>query len=604
MTATLPSTSDTPRARGQLASVVDVSRQVWALAGRHRAPLRRCLVIRVPLALLSAVQVLLVVVAIERVRTASLTSTAAWWIAGGVTATAAVQLGLAVAGNRMAWLHCYLFGGELRVRLLDRARALPVAYHSRHQAGETTMVLTGDVTRVENFVGWSLPVLVGDIALPLSVLAVLAVLDLRMAAATALSVVLALPALAWTQRRLAAFTEAHRDLHGQTVARVVEYVQGIAVVRAFNLAGERQASFKAATDALHANMVRLLRTVSPTYAVFTTVLQLGIAVTLAAVAYLLFGGQLDAGTAVVFLVLAVRVYEPLFDIAGQVEPVPQVAASLARIHALLDAPCEPVPTVTRPIEAYDLTLEAVDFSYGAAPVLVDVGFAVPARTMTAIVGPSGAGKSTILGLLARLYRPGEGSVRIGGVDLREVSEGDLYDAVGVVFQDAYLFGGNVRDNIAAGRPDASDDELVAAARAAGCHDDIAALVAGYDTSVGEAGQTLSGGERQRVTLARALLKRAPVLLLDEVTAAVDPSTERVVTEALDRLRATTTIVVVSHRLATVRSADQIVVLDGGRVVGRGTHDELVVAGGLYARWVADRERVAGWRLTSTSRCGD
>ncbi len=160
------------------------------------------------------------------------------------------------------------------------------------------------------------------------------------------------------------------------MARVVEYVQGIAVVRAFNLAGERQASFKAAMDALHTNMVRLLGTVSPTYAVFTTVLQLGIAVTLAAVAYLLFGGQLDAGTAVVFLVLAVRVYEPLFDIAGQVEPVPQVAASLAAAHALLDAPCEPGARRHPADRGLRLALEAVDFSYGAAPVLVDVGFAI------------------------------------------------------------------------------------------------------------------------------------------------------------------------------------------------------------------------------------
>ena len=301
-----------------------------------------------------------------------------------------------------------------------------------------------------------------------------------------------------------------------------------------------------------------------------------------------------------FLVLAVRVYEPLFDIAGQVEPVPQVAASLARIHALLDAPCEPGARRHPADRGLDLALEAVDFSYGAAPVLVDVGFAVPARTMTAIVGPSGAGKSTILGLWP---------VSTG-------RERDRYVSAGSTCGRCPRPTCTTQSASCSRTPTSSGATSATTSPQAGPTHPItswwrrpgppaatmtSAPVAGYDTSVGEAGQTPSGGERQRVTLARALLKRAPVLLLDEVTAAVDPSTERVVTEALDRLRATTPIVVVPHRLATVRSADQIVVLEGGRVVGRGTHDELVAAGGLYARWVSNRERVVGWRLASTSR---
>ncbi len=293
--------------------------------------------------------------------------------------------------------------------------------------------------------------------------------------------------------------------------------------------------------------------VLPTYVVFTTVLQLGIALTIAAAAYWLANGRIDAGTAIVFLVLAVRVYEPLLDISTRFESVPMVAAALRRISAVLDADEQVYPANPRPVERFDLAFRDVRFGYGAQPVLADVSFTVPERSMTAIVGASGADKSTVLNLLARLYDPDAGTVAIGGVDVREIAETELYAAISVVFQDAYLFAGTIGDNIAAGRPGAAMAEIQAAARLAGCHDDIVALPAGYDTLVGEAGHTLSGDERQRVTLARAILKRAPILILDEVTAAIDPTAERAVTEAIDTLRADTTIVVVTHRLSTVRS---------------------------------------------------
>lgn len=260
-------------------------------------------------------------------------------------------------------------------------------------------------------------------------------------------------------------------------------------------------------------------------------------------------------------------------------------------------PVQPQPARTGPApQGHDVALEAVTFGYDPAqPVLHDVSFTVPQGTMTAIVGPSGAGKSTILHLLARFADVQAGRVTIGGIDVRDLAAEQLFDAVTVVFQDVYLFPGTIFDNIAFGNPTAAADQVEAAARAARAHDFIARLPAGYNTPVGEAGATLSGGERQRLSIARAILKDAPVVLLDEATAAIDPTNERHVQDALGALVRDKTLLVVAHRLATIASADQIIVLDEGRLVERGRHDDLL-AGGRYARLWQERQRATNWRL--------
>jgi ATP-binding cassette subfamily B protein len=254
--------------------------------------------------------------------------------------------------------------------------------------------------------------------------------------------------------------------------------------------------------------------------------------------------------------------------------------------------------VTAPA-GHDLTFDAVTFGYvPGQSVLREVSFTARAGTTTAVVGPSGAGKSTLLALAARFYDPDSGTVRLGGADLRRLTATQLFGLVSVVFQDVYLFYGTVRENIAFGRPDADDEAIVAAATAARCHDFIAALPDGYQTRIGEGGLTLSGGERQRLSIARAILKDAPIILLDEPTAALDPLTEQAVQQALAVLTHDRTVVVVAHRLSTIRTADQIIVMQDGRLVQSGRHNNLIASGGLYAHLWAQRERASRWRLTT------
>ena len=247
-------------------------------------------------------------------------------------------------------------------------------------------------------------------------------------------------------------------------------------------------------------------------------------------------------------------------------------------------------------EKFDVALSHVSFGYGQREVLHDVTFTAPQGTTTAIVGPSGSGKSTICNLVARFYDADSGTVSVGGHDVREFTCERLLRNISMVFQNVYLFQDSVENNIKFGCPNATHEQVVAAARAACCHDFIMSLPDGYDTVVGEGGSTLSGGERQRISIARAILKNAPIVILDEATASVDPENEHLIQQALSALTKGKTILAIAHRLATIQHADQILVVEDGRIVQQGTHAELMAQGGLYRRFIEIREQAEGWRI--------
>lgn len=245
---------------------------------------------------------------------------------------------------------------------------------------------------------------------------------------------------------------------------------------------------------------------------------------------------------------------------------------------------------------YDIEFNNVNFGYDTRKVLKDVSFKIPEKTSTAIVGPSGSGKTTICSLLARFYDPQSGSISIGGHNLREFTCDSLLSNISMVFQNVYLFNDTIRANICFGKPDATEEEMIEAAKKARCHDFIMALPKGYDTVVGEGGGTLSGGEKQRISIARAILKNAPVIILDEATASIDPENEHLIQQAISELTRGKTIITIAHRLATIQNADQILVVDDGKIVESGAHSELIQKEGLYKKFTEIREQAEGWRI--------
>ena len=246
--------------------------------------------------------------------------------------------------------------------------------------------------------------------------------------------------------------------------------------------------------------------------------------------------------------------------------------------------------------SYDIEFKDVSFGYDKRVILHDLNFKIQQNTTTAIVGPSGSGKSTLCSLIARFYDVDSGSITFGGTDIREYTCDSLLKNISMVFQNVYLFRDTVRNNIRFGSPGATDEQIIAAAKAAHCHDFIMDLPDGYDTVIGEGGSSLSGGEKQRISIARAMLKDAPVVILDEATASVDPENEHLIQEALSALTHGKTIITIAHRLATIENADQILVIDGGTVAQRGTHKELVEQEGIYKEFIRIREQAEGWRI--------
>lgn len=309
-------------------------------------------------------------------------------------------------------------------------------------------------------------------------------------------------------------------------------------------------------------------------------------------------GQMDFSVMLMFVFFSFSIFASLEPISDSAHTLGVIDDAMDQLDALrgehfIDADGKDIK-----LDHYDIRFNHVDFGYDTRKVLKDMSFTIPEKTSTAIVGPSGSGKTTICSLLARFYDPQSGSISVGGHNLREFTCDSLLSNISMVFQNVYLFNDTIRANILFGKPDATEDEMIAAAKKARCHDFIMALPNGYDTVVGEGGGTLSGGEKQRISIARAILKNAPIIILDEATASIDPENEHLIQQAISELTRGKRIVTIAHRLATIRNADQILVVEDGRIEESGTHDELVKQNGVYRRFTAIREQAELWCIAA------
>ena len=397
--------------------------------------------------------------------------------------------------------------------------------------------------------------------------------------------------------------------------RVVEFARLQPVLRAFGRAEAEGSALGEAVDAQHRSGVRLLGRSIPGQVLFAIASQLALLLLGATAVARWSAGDLSVPETIAIFVVIVRYLEPFTELADLAGATEAMASTMDRTALLLDAPVPPVAaTPTRldaaPGRAPSVELRDVTFAPGGTPVLDGASLTIPAGSVTAVVGPSGAGKTTILSLVARFVDPDGGAVLLDGVDVRDLDPASHLGALAVVFQDVYLFEGTLRENVVRGNPDATDDAIEAAAAIARVDEIVARLPDGWDTRVGEGGTTLSGGERQRISIARAVLKDAPLLLLDEATSAIDAENEVAVLDALaaagadgsadgDGTTARRTVVIVAHRERTVAHADHVVFVEAGRVVESGTPQELLDAGGRFAGWWRDREAGTTWRLAPT-----
>ena len=580
--------------RSDLASL----RRLWSLA----APCRRDIVLGLTcrfaqsFSLGLAFAVIISVIA-ELASGRAMTLTWAWQITGAMGLALAGQLLFSYLASGYLYLASFAVAEHMRLSMIAHLRALPIGFHLSRGGGDTVTALTTDVQTIEAFLADGLPRIAQPFGLPLAVLLYLASCDAVLACVAAIPIALAIPIYLRTSRSMARVGIQRQDLQAEAASRMIEFVQGIGVIRAFNSVAKGREDFEAALRLFRDISNMMIRQLTAPVVAFAMAVMVGLPAMILAVGIRLNAGGVDTGTAIAALILLFSLYGPLVNLVSVMELTRIADASLTRMDRIMQA--TPLPQPPKSVEAigFDVQFDDVVFGYAAgSPVVQHVSFHVPAGSVTAIVGPSGSGKSTLLNLLARFWDVEQGAVRIGGADVRVLDPDALHGLVTVVFQAPYLFSGTIFDNIAFGRKGAPPEDVEAAARAAQAHDFIMALPNGYGTRVEEAGANLSGGERQRISIARAILKDAPIVLLDEATASIDASNQRAIHAALHALAAGKTVIVVAHRLSTIRDADQIVVLDKGRVAERGGHAELLQANGLYAQLWRQWTRAATWRF--------
>ncbi len=479
---------------------------------------------------------------------------------------------------------------DIRTAVFDRMVAMSPAFFERIMTGEVLSRITTDTTLILSVIGSSVSVALRNALIFLGGLAFLFLTSPKLTGLMLLIVPVVVVPIVVLGRRLRGLSREHQDWIATSSGKASEALLSVRTVQAFTNERTVRETFSEVTEHSFASAKRHILTRAAMTAVVIALIISGVVVVLWIGARDVRAGLMTIGELVQFVIYAALVSAAvgaLSEIWGELQRAAGAAERIVELIRATDSvedPARPLP-LPKGLRR-EIVFDEVSFRYPARPdiaALNGVSLRISPGETVALVGPSGAGKSTVVHLLLRFYDPSSGGVRIDGIDLRDMARAEFRSAIALVPQDPVIFAGTARENIRFGRPEASDAEVEAAARAAAAHGFISMLPDGYDTDVGERGVTLSGGQKQRVAIARAILRDAPILLLDEATSALDAESERLVQNAVDSLSQDRTTVIVAHRLATVKKADRILVFDEGRIVAEGTHDELVVEGGLYAR---------------------
>lgn len=483
-----------------------------------------------------------------------------------------------------------------RIEIGEHLRYLPMGYFNDTSLGHITSVTTNTMEQVGDIATRAIMLVLQGSLTTVIVALLMFTFDVRIGLISVIGIGLFVLINRWTNKCVAKVAGEKIEADKNMVGIILEYIQGIAEIRNYNIIGQNQSRVQKAIDRKKNADISAELSAIPAVGVQNLFVKLmGVVIAGASLSFY-FNGTMDIIYTITMLFCSFMVFEAL-DTAGTFTALLKVIGKGVDLaNEILNIEQMDIDGVDFKPENRDIHLEHVSFAYENRKIIDDVSLDIKENTTTAIVGPSGGGKTTITSLIARFWDVNEGSVSLGGRNVKDYSFDSLMENFSFVFQRVYLFEDTIANNIRFSKPDASMEEVIEAAKKAACHDFISALPNGYDTVIGEGGATLSGGERQRIAIARAIMKDAPIIILDEATANVDPENEKELTEAIENLTKKKTIIMIAHRLKTVRHADQIIVVDKGKIVQKGKHDELMKQEGIYKNFITGRRKAVSWKI--------
>lgn len=488
--------------------------------------------------------------------------------------------------------------GEVRAAIADKLKYAPMGYFNEHNLGQIANTATNTAESLQDTLTRCLLLTTKGLFMALVITVALLVFDWRIGLVAAAGFVLFLIINHFLHKAGEKNSDRKTVSGDKAVEAVLEYVQGIAVIKSYNLTGKANKKVTSAIKEDRDVNYALEKNYIPFMALQGVAVKLAGVAIIAVSVWLYTQLSMPLFTALVACIASFMVFNDL-DSGGNMSALLRVAAnSIDKIEAAMNLPVMDINGKEITPAKTDIAVRNVDFSYDKRKIIDGVTVDIPVRSSLAIVGGSGSGKTTLCNLILRFWDVDKGSISLGGHDVREYKLDSLLKNYSMVFQNVYLFNDTIANNIRFGKPDAGFEEVIEAAKKACCHDFISALPNGYDTVIGEGGASISGGEKQRISIARAIIKDSPVIILDEATANVDPENEWMLQNAIRELTKSKTVIMIAHRLKTVRHADKIIVLDGGKIVEEGTHKELLAKDGKYAEFIAMREKSVGWKLGS------
>ena len=484
----------------------------------------------------------------------------------------------------------------MRIKIAEHLRYLPMGYFNSNSIGEISSVTTNTMEMLGDVAARVVMLTTQGILETAMIVLMILIFDRRIGLLSAAGVVIFFMINSIMQKSGKSDSEKKVLCDTELISQIMEYIQGISEVKSYNLLGKQAKRLNAANEACAEINTKMELLFVPYHFLQGAVTKITGAVIVICSAAFYINGTMSAVYAIGMTIAAFMLYSSLECAGNYSSLLHVVSVCVDKANAILELDTMDIDGKEIRPQSCDIELEHVSFSYDKRKIIDDVSLSIPQRTTTAIVGPSGGGKSTLCNLIARFWDVDAGRVTLGGVDVKEYSMNSLMSNFSFVFQSVYLFADTIENNIKFGRQDATHEEVVEAAKKACCHDFISQLPDGYNTVIAEGGSTLSGGQKQRISIARAFMKDAPIVILDEATANVDPENEKELMDAVAALTKEKTIIMIAHRLKTVRHADRIVVVDKGRIVQQGTHEQLMQQEGIYRRFVDARERAVSWKL--------